>query len=98
MQQTPMQFQTYLPQMPKGLPTVNCLNITSSTFWPSIQSATKRNNNTSEQHPDQPIGNYIINGLTNSFDIGYSTSSLKNCNHNLISATEYEKAINSNKQ
>ena len=36
---------------------------------------------------------YIINGLTNGFDIGYSTSSLKNCNHNLISATEHEKAV-----
>ena len=45
------------------------------------------------QHPDQPMVHYIINGLINGFDIGYSTSSLKNCNHNLISATEHENAV-----
>ena len=45
------------------------------------------------QHPNQPMVHYIINSLTNGFDIGYSTSSLNNCNHNLISATEHEKAV-----
>ena len=45
------------------------------------------------QHPERHMVNYIINGLTNGFEIGYANSSLKHCTHNLRSTSEHTKDV-----
>ena len=46
-----------------------------------------------EGHPDQELCNYLINGLTNGFDIGYHGPHSPSLPKNLRSALEHEEAV-----
>ena len=45
------------------------------------------------QYPDRDKVDYVIHGLENGFDIGYSNATPHNNHRNLLSATEHQQAV-----